>query len=486
MEKKKSSEVFRSAVRDIVPQLVKLLGALVLLGCLFPLFYTAASLGGFEEAAGGFLYSALLCVPLGFFTSWTLQRLVYRRTGPSNPLRKVGGAIEILLGLAAGLSFLLFYPLPVANWKVNLFGGGCLAASNVLMYHLGRTLVSRTAYSLLHKYGLIFIILSFWGALVVRFIAGELGVVYSVAPLVWLLLFVLLGYMVAQNQSSMDQIIARRNLTQRRHIGRARCFNLAVLFLPTAAAVLLFLVSRPLAGRLTEVLEWLRTSFLRLLGKLPVPDADLQWRPEEYPILPPIPEDGGGALDKTYLPYIVAGVVLLLLVIFHRQIAWMFREFFRLLKDVSFSKRSGEEEEAEERASFYDLEEKLNARECRAVRRQKGKRFYVLQLQRLKRIREPEKKVRYGYGLMRQAAIELGSAEWKPSAGDSPREITGRLRSAGQPEDLRFSGGIYEAVRYGGLAAGEQEAYQVEQEAVRFLQELQSPHPAGRRSKKRR
>ena len=32
LEKKKSSEVFRSAVRDIVPQLVRLLGALVLLG----------------------------------------------------------------------------------------------------------------------------------------------------------------------------------------------------------------------------------------------------------------------------------------------------------------------------------------------------------------------------------------------------------------------------------------------------------------------
>lgn len=434
----------------------------------------------------GFLCSALVCVPLGFVTNWSLQRLIYRRTGPSNPLRKVGRAVEVLVGLAAGLSLFLFYPLPVANWKVNLFGGGCLAASNILMYQLGRLLVSRPAYGLLHRYGLIFVILSFWGALVARFIAGELGIVYSVAPLVWLLLLVLLGYMVVQNQSSMDQMVARRGLTQRRHIGRARGFNLAVLLFPTTAVLFFFLLRRPLARWLTGVLDWLRTAFLLLLGKVPLPEGNIQWHPSEKPDLPPLREGGDGPLDKSLLPYIAAGAVVLLLVLFRRQIAWMLRELFRLLKDLSPSRRSGEEDQGEERAAFYDLEEKLRSGDFRTLRQPRGRRLYSLGLQRLKGIRDPEKKVRYGYGLMRQAAMELGGEAWRPCVGDSPREITGKLRNAGRPEDLRLSGGIYEAVRYGGRPAGVQEAGQVEQEAERFLRELQRPRRTAGRFGKRR
>ena len=472
-------------VDGVIPRLIKLLGVLILLGSVFPMIYTVAALSGRPEAVTrGFTSSVLVCVPLGFVTGWTFQRLLYRRLGPFNPLRKAGWAGEILLGLAAGLTALLFYPLPTGNWKLSLYGGGLLVISNALLYQAGRMGFYKETSALLRGNGLIFIVASFWGALIVRYFAGELGVVYSLAPLVWLLLFELLGYLVVQNQSNMDQMVSRRNLSQLRHMGRARRFNLAILLFPTTGLLLIFLFRESLGSWLTAAVDWVRTMFLWLLGK--IPDFELEADILQEDIDPPLlPQGSEGELNKSLFLYIFIGILVLLVLIFRKQIAWLFRELLRLLKDIVPWKRETVPEAEAGREYFYDLEEKLDYRACRQTGRRKKRRLYRARLQQLKRLQDPEKKVRYGYGLMRQAAMELGAEDWRPGAGDSPREITGRLRAARRPQNLELSGGIYESVRYGGRPARREDAVQVEQEAERFLESTQRLHPqagGGKRS----
>ena len=485
MEKAYPKGASRTAVGGVAPQLEKLLCALVYLGCLFPVFYTVAVLGGMPEASAGFLCSALVCLPGGFLARWSLQRLFYSRLGPANPLRKVGWAAEILLGVGAALTVFLFYPLPAASWKVNLYGGGCLMASNVLMYYLGRLLADRPAHGLLRRYGLSLISLSFLGALAVRFIAGELGRAYSVAPLLWALLFVLLGFLVVENQSAMDEMVARRNLFRRWRMGRARGFNLTVLQFLVAAVLAAFLFCRPLGRWLTGALEWLRQLLFPPEQDIVLPEVELE-EPEFDLLLEPWkPVGSEEAFDKTLFPFLALGIGCILLVIFHRQIAWLFRELLRLLKDRVRSSGAAGEEGKEPSAYFVDCVEKLDAKEKRKRRFSNRQKLYNQQLEKLQQLCDPEKKVRYGYGLMRQAAMELGGEEWRPGPGDSPREITGRLRAAGRPADLELSGGIYEAVRYGGRPAGEQEADRVVQEAAGFLQTVQRPFRKEGREKRR-
>lgn len=468
--------------------LFKAFSVLGLLSGLIPVVYTVYVIPG---AFSGRVYlwfglNALAILPIGYLEARLVQGRFYDNVREHSPLRIVGAALSIVLALAVSVAAWFTYPqVPFDNGR-GLITVASMALTNFLLYHMGRQLFYRDYYSLLSSRLAIGVGVVYGAACFVQFaVKNVLHLDYSLGPVLPFFFLFVLSYVLIRNQGSLEYLVERRKNAATNLPNKIRRYNALLLGILIGAIFVIFLfhdwigagmgqllllLKGALSG-LARVYAWLVSLFSR-------GETDKNIYGEEGEMFDYSSVEATPSVFWDIVTVLTIALVAFLIIRYLPNILRWIGRFFRAcyLKLVELASKGKEKDYSKTESNLYysdDVETVLP----QSVRPRppwwdfrRNRAF----LRELKREENPERKIRMGYGFMRQLALEAGGEAWKLKESDSPRELTGKLKDAQQAQTLETSGEIYESVRYAQQTPDLRDAAQVEQEVEALLETMKN------------